>query len=332
MDQYPTRQVGFWTTATVSRRLYDSEMRLPFVRPAPGYAAQSRVVQLATGRKVGVYEYGDPNGRPVFALHGTPACGAGFDWTDGPRTRTRDPRDRTRSTGHRPLRSGSDGVGGRVPARARRARRRARDRPVRTDRLLGRRSVRARRRAPFRRARPTRWRSSPAPARSARGPRGRIWRAAIASSRGCHCTRPPSPASCFASPTSVLAPRRAPRCDRPPRRCRPATARCSPRSDRRVRRSHCSRKRSRTARTASSPTTRCSPVRGASPLGEITVPVHCWHGTDDTLVPLAHTEALMARLPDADAHDVAGRRPSRPHPPHRRSPRRRRTARVRRLH
>jgi pimeloyl-ACP methyl ester carboxylesterase len=35
-------------------------------------------------RDVGVYEYGDPDGSPVFALHGTPACGAGFDWTDAP--------------------------------------------------------------------------------------------------------------------------------------------------------------------------------------------------------------------------------------------------------
>ena len=34
-------------------------------------------------------------------------------------------------------------------------------------------------------------------------------------------------------------------------------------------------------------------------LGAITVPVHCWHGTADTLVPLAHTEHLMARLPNA---------------------------------
>ena len=35
------------------------------------------------------------------------------------------------------------------------------------------------------------------------------------------------------------------------------------------------------------------------PLGRITVPVHCWHGTADTLVPLAHTEALLERLPRA---------------------------------
>src|SRR3954465_622431 len=44
----------------------------------------SRTVHTVGNRDVGVYEYGDPNGSPVFALHGTPACGAGFDWTDTP--------------------------------------------------------------------------------------------------------------------------------------------------------------------------------------------------------------------------------------------------------
>ena len=34
-------------------------------------------------------------------------------------------------------------------------------------------------------------------------------------------------------------------------------------------------------------------------LDEIPVPVHCWHGTADTLVPLAHTEAMLERLPNA---------------------------------
>jgi pimeloyl-ACP methyl ester carboxylesterase len=41
-------------------------------------------VELADGSVVGLYEYGDPSGSPVFAFHGTPSCGAGFDWTDEP--------------------------------------------------------------------------------------------------------------------------------------------------------------------------------------------------------------------------------------------------------
>jgi pimeloyl-ACP methyl ester carboxylesterase len=36
------------------------------------------------GYEVGVYEYGDPGGAPVFVFHGTPACGAGFAWADQP--------------------------------------------------------------------------------------------------------------------------------------------------------------------------------------------------------------------------------------------------------
>ncbi len=36
----------------------------------------------AQGHIVGVYEYGQPDGAPVMALHGTPACGAGFTWAD----------------------------------------------------------------------------------------------------------------------------------------------------------------------------------------------------------------------------------------------------------
>ena len=43
-----------------------------------------RTVPLPDGSTVGVYEYGDPGGRPVFAFHGVPACGAGFDWADEP--------------------------------------------------------------------------------------------------------------------------------------------------------------------------------------------------------------------------------------------------------
>ena len=41
-------------------------------------------MDLPDGTVVGLYEYGDPSGAPVFAFHGTPSCGAGFDWTDEP--------------------------------------------------------------------------------------------------------------------------------------------------------------------------------------------------------------------------------------------------------
>lgn len=45
-------------------------------------APESRTVRTGDGRVTGYYEYGDPHGTPVVALHGTPACGAGFAWAD----------------------------------------------------------------------------------------------------------------------------------------------------------------------------------------------------------------------------------------------------------
>jgi len=45
---------------------------------------QPKLVSLPDGSGVGVYEYGDPAGRPVMVFHGTPACGAGFVWADAP--------------------------------------------------------------------------------------------------------------------------------------------------------------------------------------------------------------------------------------------------------
>jgi pimeloyl-ACP methyl ester carboxylesterase len=45
-------------------------------------APPSRVVHTAPGRAVSYYEFGDPAGKPVFALHGTPACGATFVFLD----------------------------------------------------------------------------------------------------------------------------------------------------------------------------------------------------------------------------------------------------------
>jgi pimeloyl-ACP methyl ester carboxylesterase len=49
--------------------------------PRPGIPT-ARAVTLPSGRTVGYYEYGDPDGFPVFAFHGVPASGAGFVWAD----------------------------------------------------------------------------------------------------------------------------------------------------------------------------------------------------------------------------------------------------------
>jgi pimeloyl-ACP methyl ester carboxylesterase len=43
-----------------------------------------RLVDLPDGTAVGLYDYGDPAGAPVFAFHGVPSCGAGFDWAHEP--------------------------------------------------------------------------------------------------------------------------------------------------------------------------------------------------------------------------------------------------------
>jgi pimeloyl-ACP methyl ester carboxylesterase len=65
----------------------------------------SRTVRTADGRVTGYYEYGDPLGRPVVILHGTPACGAGFAWADG----------RARARGIRLLAPDRPGVGDSSP-------------------------------------------------------------------------------------------------------------------------------------------------------------------------------------------------------------------------
>lgn len=50
---------------------------------------------------MGYYEYGDPSGDPVVAMHGTPACGAGFAWA----------HERARARGIRLLAPDRPGVG-----------------------------------------------------------------------------------------------------------------------------------------------------------------------------------------------------------------------------
>lgn len=47
---------------------------------------QPTVVHVDGIGGVGVYEFGARDGRPVLTFHGTPACGAGFDWADEPAT------------------------------------------------------------------------------------------------------------------------------------------------------------------------------------------------------------------------------------------------------
>jgi pimeloyl-ACP methyl ester carboxylesterase len=49
-----------------------------------GMPPSARTLELDDGHVVGYYEYGDPAGTPVVALHGTPASGAGFVWADEP--------------------------------------------------------------------------------------------------------------------------------------------------------------------------------------------------------------------------------------------------------
>lgn len=67
-------------------------------------------VRTAAGRVVTYYEYGDRDGTPVIAMHGTPACGAGFAPFDGP----------ARERGIRLLAPNRAGIAGstRLPARA----------------------------------------------------------------------------------------------------------------------------------------------------------------------------------------------------------------------
>lgn len=56
-------------------------MRKAVRMPSHMTVDDAKTVQAA-GRTVGYYELGEPSGAPVLLLHGTPACGAGFAWAD----------------------------------------------------------------------------------------------------------------------------------------------------------------------------------------------------------------------------------------------------------
>ena len=299
MDQYPTRQVGFWTTATVSRHLYDSEMRLPFVRSAPGYAAKSRVVQLATGRKVGVYEYGDPNGRPVFALHGTPACGAGFNWTDGP----------ARARGIRVIAPDRPGIGHSDPVPMASVSEYPPELGALADALeIDRFAVIGYSGGgPYALAVAHRFAERVLAVEIVSGA-GEIgawatWKDLARSDRQLTWLSLHTPAVARAVfRIADIGARTAPRTA-----LRSAATEMSAR-DREVLASLGSPSEALALFTQALAHSSDGVVTDYAllarpwrvPLGEISVPVHCWHGTHDTLVPLALSEALTARLPDAE--------------------------------
>ncbi len=182
----------------------------------------SRTVRTADGRVTGYYEYGDPAGRPVVVLHGTPACGAGFAWADG-RARARGIRllapDRPGVGDSSPWTAGRGTTVADYPSELARVRRRARPRDV--SRSSGTRAA-DRTRSPPRTTSPTSSRrrpSCPGPDRSESGHRSATSRRPI----GCS---PSSPAALPSWRACSSRPRRAPRTSRPERRCGSRSSRC----------------------------------------------------------------------------------------------------------
>src|SRR3954471_4226273 len=75
-----------------ARSRWDANCACACVRCAGMARTLANMQEVAVGPAVvSVHEYGAADGRPVFVFHGTPACGAGFDWADEP-ARTRDIR------------------------------------------------------------------------------------------------------------------------------------------------------------------------------------------------------------------------------------------------
>lgn len=254
---------------------------------------------MRTGARydIGVYEYGDPDGRPVFALHGTPSCGAGFDWADGP----------ARRLGLRIIAPDRPGIGHSDPVPLASVVEYATELERLADALSIDRFV--------------------VLGYSGGGPYGlaaasrlgdRVVSAAIVSSAGeigawatwkdlSRSDRQLTWLSLHAPPTARVLLRLADLGVR----IVPRVAMWSAEAEM----SKCDRQVMRQLGTGAALALFSQALAGSAAgavddyallarpwhvrLGDISVPVHCWHGTDDTLVPLAHTEALLARLSNA---------------------------------
>jgi pimeloyl-ACP methyl ester carboxylesterase len=258
----------------------------------------ARTVRVAGNREIGIYEYGDPAGAPVFAMHGTPACGAGFDWADAG----------AREHGLRLIAPDRSGIGHstRVPMA-----------PVRDyagelaeladaleiDRfaVLGYSG------------------GGPYAVAAAAGLPDRVQTAAIVAGAGeigtwatlSELSRSDRQLTWLSLHTPIAA--------RAVLRSADFGARLAPRiavwsvasemppNDRAVMRELGSPRQALALFTQALAHSSAGVVddyaRIARPwdvdFTAISVPVHCWHGTADTLVPLAHTESLMERLPNA---------------------------------
>jgi pimeloyl-ACP methyl ester carboxylesterase len=273
-------------------------MRIRFPAGAQFDWPLTRTVHAAGNRAIGIYEYGDAAGAPVFALHGTPACGAGFDWSD-------------RSARRRNLRiiaPDRPGIGNSAAVPMPAVSSYAAELAALADALeidrftvLGYSGG-----GPYALA-----------VAAAFGPR--VHSAAIVAGAGeigawatfADLARSDRQMTWLSLHLPVLA--------RAALRAADLGARVAPRlalrsagseliaSDRTVLRNLGSPRQALALFTQALAHSSAGVVADyallARPwhvdLGAITVPVHCWHGTADTLVPLAHTEELVARLPNA---------------------------------
>ena len=249
----------------------------------------------STGRNIGVYEYGDPDGRPVFALHGTPSCGAGFDWTDVP----------ARERGLRVIAPDRPGIGHSDPVPLTSVAQYAGEIVALADALAIERFLVLGYSG-----------GGPYALAVAHGAGARVESATIVSGAG--------EIGAWARWTDLSRSDRqltwlslhAPAAARAVLRVADVGARAAPRValwSVEAELSKCDRQVLRGLGSAEALALFTQALAGSAAgavndyallarpwdlnLTEISVPVHCWHGTADTLVPLAHTEALLERIP-----------------------------------